>query len=324
MANNGLKALELVKQSDGEFDVILMDIHMPGMNGYQTCTQIRKQYDQQQLPIIALSAITACNVQKEILDVGFNLFIAKPFDPETLFTAILASVAKLKSDQFPLPLNKQVPATQSLFPAQLLSTDSPINIASAIKNVGGDALFLKKLLLQFYDNHGDDIVAINDAFAEHKFQEIKRIAHTLKGVAATIAAETLYQDAKNLENLAGQSASSSKVAIDKLAMSFKLVKDTLQELLDNITVHSKSCDNLAGNKIPNREKVTHTFKLLEKSLRDGAFEAKQHLSELQCLLNDDDSNIDMTPLTILLDNFEFEAAHSKLLEMLKASAIDIS
>ena len=88
VANNGVEALEILK--DQSFDLILMDIQMPLMNGIETTKNIRKLKDEFKcdIPIIALSADAYSNNVKEALDAGMNAYLTKPFKPKDLYDTI--------------------------------------------------------------------------------------------------------------------------------------------------------------------------------------------------------------------------------------------
>jgi len=93
-ASNGLKALECIAQSD--FDLILMDLEMPEMNGYEAAKAIRHLTDSHKanIPIIALSASAMIDIQKKIFDIGFNDFVLKPFKPQELKAKIAKYLVK--------------------------------------------------------------------------------------------------------------------------------------------------------------------------------------------------------------------------------------
>jgi len=71
-----------------DFDLVLMDIQMPNMDGYEATKAIRKIEKHQKLPIIALTASISSDVNQKVLAVGMNDHILKPFEPELLYTKI--------------------------------------------------------------------------------------------------------------------------------------------------------------------------------------------------------------------------------------------
>ncbi len=96
--DNGKKAIELLKKSD--FDVILMDLHMPNMDGYETSRQMRQIVDERKrkTPIIALTAAATLNEIKKCFDSGMNDYIVKPFKKEELFSKLLSLLSNKPSE----------------------------------------------------------------------------------------------------------------------------------------------------------------------------------------------------------------------------------
>lgn len=107
MAENGLIAVEKVKQKD--YDLVLMDLQMPIMDGYEATRAIRKLKGNkyQALPIIALTASAVGDVKAEVLKSGMNDYISKPFNPETLFNKIIF----YKEFSYPYKINKGLKKT---------------------------------------------------------------------------------------------------------------------------------------------------------------------------------------------------------------------
>jgi len=93
LASNGSEAFELVKKND--YDIVLMDLQMPQMDGYETAAAIRAlpagKYSH--LPIIALTASAMLNIKDKAFDAGMNDYITKPFNPEELYNKILQYAA---------------------------------------------------------------------------------------------------------------------------------------------------------------------------------------------------------------------------------------
>ena len=89
IADNGLQALELIKIKD--YDIILMDLQMPDLDGYEATRRIRNKTDlkYQKIPILALTASSIQDIRSQIIEAGMNDYISKPFDPEELFGKIL-------------------------------------------------------------------------------------------------------------------------------------------------------------------------------------------------------------------------------------------
>ncbi|HPU51088.1 MAG TPA: PAS domain S-box protein [Burkholderiaceae bacterium] len=87
-AVDGEEALALVESANGRFDLVLMDIHMPGMSGYEATEQLRRKFGAAELPIVALTAAALASEQAHALSVGMNDFVPKPIDVEQLRTVV--------------------------------------------------------------------------------------------------------------------------------------------------------------------------------------------------------------------------------------------
>ena len=88
IADNGEHAIEIFKK--GSFDIILMDLQMPVMNGFDAAIQIRKLPDMKKanVPIIALTAAALLDIEEQIFNAGMNDYVSKPFKPEELMEKI--------------------------------------------------------------------------------------------------------------------------------------------------------------------------------------------------------------------------------------------
>jgi CheY-like chemotaxis protein len=98
-AENGERAVELVKY--GNFDIILMDLQMPVMNGFDAAKEIRKMCDQKKsnIPIIALTASALFDIRERVQDSGINDYVAKPFNPNELLERIQTLISTPRSVQ---------------------------------------------------------------------------------------------------------------------------------------------------------------------------------------------------------------------------------
>ena len=208
IASNGEDAIKMV--ADGKFDVILMDIQMPGMDGYQTTAQIRSdpRFTFAKLPIIAITAHAQAEDREKTLEAGLNDYVTKPIDISQLADALFHWLAPKKAmpaqqDKVDIPVTENVDARPATLPAALDS----INMKSALARLGGKQELYLRLLSMFRDNHPETAQAIRSALQVNDLSLARRLAHTLKGVASTIGANKLSAAAKNLETAIAQGES---------------------------------------------------------------------------------------------------------------------
>jgi CheY-like chemotaxis protein len=200
IANNGEEAVKMVV--DGEFDVVLMDIQMPGMDGYQTTAQIRSDphFTYTKLPIIAITAHALADERERALDAGLNDYVTKPIDMSQLVNALLTCLAP----QNATPKSQEEKNTVARSAILPIAFDS-INMKSALARLGGKQNLYLRLLLMFRDNQAETGQTIRTALQSNDLTLARRLAHTLRGVAATIGADKLSSAAKNLETAIAQS-----------------------------------------------------------------------------------------------------------------------
>ena len=98
LAVNGQEAIRVIDERNGSYDLVLMDIQMPVLDGYEATRQIRQRYDGCQLPIIAMTANAMASDRKEALTSGMNDHVAKPFNSTNLIRTILKYTSSKEQD----------------------------------------------------------------------------------------------------------------------------------------------------------------------------------------------------------------------------------
>jgi hypothetical protein len=200
-ATDGLEALQLVRQhhADGaqpaaQFDVVLMDIQMPNLDGLSACRQIR-QLEQQQgktmLPIIALTASVLEEDKLAASEAGMQGFASKPID----FSALCFEIAQV------LQLEVRAPLTTA--PAMPGSEEQLLNLAKAVQLWGNLATYLPALQ-QFLTQQQDVWPQLQRSLAQADFQTVQQQAHAIKGASANLALEQLSKVCAELEQAARQ------------------------------------------------------------------------------------------------------------------------
>ncbi|MEM6261817.1 MAG: ATP-binding protein [Bacteroidota bacterium] len=185
LAENGKLALENIQQDT--FDLILMDIQMPEMDGFQTTRHIRSQLPspQNKIPIIALTASVRSRVKQKVLEAGMDAYILKPFEPENLYALIKFYLAKAK--------NKQV-AGASLPLVAPETTVHPIVDLTYLKELAeGDMTFVKEMVAIFLEQTPFDLHNLENSIERFDWPDIKRNAHKLKYPFSSIGRQDICQ-----------------------------------------------------------------------------------------------------------------------------------
>lgn len=185
IAENGQQAIDRLTQES--FDLVLMDIQMPVMDGYTATRHIRTVL-QKQLPIIAMTAHALASEREQCLQVGMNDFLSKPFQPADLQRLIQKYVpGTAKSDK---PVGQE---TTTAKPANGFSTDS------LLKAVGNDEQLALDLLNVFLEQTPDQLATIRRALVENDTETIGRVIHMQKPAIQMLGLQNITLQINELE-----------------------------------------------------------------------------------------------------------------------------
>ncbi len=197
IAEDGKKAVDMVTlQAQPPYDIVLMDLQMPVMDGYEATAALRRDGRFNELPVIAMTADAMSGVREKTLSVGMNDYVTKPIDPSALYE-VLVKWIKPMSRALPkeyVPIN-----TEAQDDEQTLPILSGIDVQTGVMRVGGSIQRYKELLVKFSDNQRDAGDRILKAMEAGDREEAIRGAHTLKGVSGNIGAMALHEKAQALE-----------------------------------------------------------------------------------------------------------------------------
>jgi CheY-like chemotaxis protein/HPt (histidine-containing phosphotransfer) domain-containing protein len=188
VANNGREALTALAQHP--FDLVLLDVQMPEMDGLETSVAIRAREQEQggHVPIIALTAHAMADDRERCLQAGMDAYLTKPVRPQELFEAI----ANLIPEGTTLAgEHQEVPVASEVF-----------DQAALLARIEGDETLLRELVGLFLEDTPQRLDRIHEAFVNNDFKKLERAAHTLKGSVGNLCAYRAYEAAKRLERLA--------------------------------------------------------------------------------------------------------------------------
>lgn len=177
-ASDGVSAIRLA--AENRYDIILMDIRMPVMDGYETVRQIKKQEGSGMPPVIALSADAVEGVAEKAKAAGMNGYLTKPLQPEKLVAVLRNFISG----------NEDTQLAESAANSRL-AVSAEIDFTGAIARIGGKAATYRSVLERFLANHSEDGDKLKQLMFSGQLPEAKRLVHTLKGIAANIGAQRL-------------------------------------------------------------------------------------------------------------------------------------
>jgi len=291
IANNGEEGVKLFNENN--YELILMDIQMPVMDGYEATKIIRAK--DSKIPIIALTANAMREDVERTKAMGMNEHLNKPIDVEKLYETLLKYLSKKT-----ISSNIQTKQEKSVELPKFKNIDSTIGL----KHLAGNKKLYLKILKDFYENY-KNLSPIGLIPCEKievlKDDEFKRVIHTVKGLSASIGADNLCKIAKKLEEKQDNSL---------LADFYDELNSVLDELKSLILV---SKDDTIKKEITDLKRDELFVKLKELVQTKKPKKCESVMLELDsCQLNDEDSKL-FEEVKILIKKYKFKDA----LEILK-------
>ena len=249
VVNNGKEAVAAVRKS--QFDILLMDIQMPVMDGYKATIEIRKDVKLKYFPIIAMTAHAMKGDEEKCMKAGMNGYISKPVNQDMLFNALWRELKNKKkpdaadkeksgsgraeSEASGRVSNKNIlKAGQGVLPPDLPG----ININNALAELKIDPVTFKGILVGFLKNNHDTVKKVKNAFKKKEPDRLLRLVHNIKGSSANIGAMELSEAAEKLED-ACMDEKSEKV-ISELIDTFEAALNQVLESLKILDEHSET------------------------------------------------------------------------------------
>ncbi|WP_292654844.1 FIST N-terminal domain-containing protein [Nitratifractor sp.] len=288
IALHGREAVTMVHRHPGRYDLILMDIQMPVMDGYEATRRIR--LEDPSVPIVALTA----NALRENIEMtrrsGMNDHLNKPIDVEKFYAVIHRYLGTMENGETLSPGGRGLPEDESIPLPHFQSIDT----AKGLPHFGGNRRLYRKILEQFLKNYR------TVDWENLSTEEIERTAHTLKGLSANIGAMTLNRYAEDLEKVPADHQIRRRVD-----QELKAVLEELEQGLQSVeksekeTTDSEKCDSIAQDDSPRRKpkilpgRKKELFTLLSRyAARRRSRQCRQILQEFQeYRLNSRDSEL---------------------------------
>ena len=219
VAGNGQIAVDMVRGN--EYDLILMDIQMPVMDGLTATSEIRKLPGRQTLPILAMTANAFESERRQCLEAGMNEHVAKPIEPEK-FYATLADWLPQKNapgltGQVAITADDDDGVLKTPIPSVFESIDG-LDTSAGLRTLLGDVEYYINLLSQFSETHKGDADLLLKYAASGDFAAVRQTAHSLKGVAGTLGAARVQVLAAELERIAKDEASDKMQLMEYLSV----------------------------------------------------------------------------------------------------------
>lgn len=301
IAGDGQQAVDKVR--DNKYDLVLMDIQMPILDGIEATQKIREMPDRQDLPILALTANIFEEYRHRCTEAGMNDFVGKPVDPIALFATILkwlpksTNISPLVFQSIPAPISNSSVSSTDLY-ARLIQIQG-IDINRGLTSVRGKIEKYWPLLKEFVERHANDMQTLKKELDLHLIEEPNRIAHTLKGSAGTLGLVQIQTAASRLEAALSAGETNVTKLIDEITEAQKILALEIEKIKREDEAVTMTSDT---------HQARHILTELMPLLQVGDFKANQIMKENLSLLRASIDKVQMSYLESAINNYDYPKA----------------
>jgi two-component system, sensor histidine kinase and response regulator len=293
------------KVAEHNYDLVLMDMQMPVMDGIAATRAIRLKPQFQTLPIIAMTANVLATDREKCTEAGMNDHLAKPIDPDALFAVLLRWIKARADIAGNATVEKTVTAArrepETVHPSETLAFEiAGIDTKSALRRTGGNPKRYEMLLRKFAAS--TTVEEICNALATGDAAAATRAAHSLKGAAANLGAAAVAEAAAKVET-AVQTGQTVQPALDEMAISLRKIVQAIRSALPNQSVTEN-----ASSGYVDPASVVAPLSRLKKLLANDDGEAADFILDAEPELAKVLTRSEISALTAFVGNFDFNGA----------------
>jgi signal transduction histidine kinase/CHASE1-domain containing sensor protein/CheY-like chemotaxis protein len=305
LANHGQEALDLLAAAPDPlpWSMVLMDLQMPVLDGHQATIQIRALARYADLPVIAMTAHAMQEERDRCKAEGMVDHITKPIDPDTLYRCVNRWGNKQSESSLAVPPKPDVKVVAESAPLQIVGVDG----IAGLRFAGGNQTLYRSILKRFAENYKDAPATIWAALAADDKPTALRLAHTIKGLAATVGATEFSAVAAKLESTL-RAAAAEEVAAALLTFErqlLTLLANIEQSLASEIEPVAEA-DEDAGN-----SKLRVLYRELDDFLVADELDA-QTLFEDNRALMESGLGVSYMPIALHIAVFDYALALNEL------------
>ncbi|QTA80087.1 Two component system response regulator/histidine kinase [Desulfonema limicola] len=220
IVNNGREAVEILRKKN--YDLVLMDMQMPDMDGLEATRIIRRPGSgviNPDIPILAMTANATLEYRKKCFDAGMNDYLSKPVNPDELLSAI--------SRFLQIPMNLE---TEKKTVTDFVSVSEIFDYQEFQERLGDDESFLTYFIKDIPGHISDEIVKLKTAFQEKDAGKIRLHAHTIRGMCANLAARQISKTAHQIELIGEQGKTEIVHLLKELEQEYEILISVLSDM----------------------------------------------------------------------------------------------
>ncbi|GAB2457155.1 hypothetical protein GCM10027082_04710 [Comamonas humi] len=310
-AVNGRQAIRCLEMKD--YDAVLMDMHMPEMDGVTATREIRRNPAWQHLPIIALTAQARPEDREATIRAGMTSHLSKPIEEHLLYQTLIDIFSgDAASGRRPARAPEAAAPADIAAGRHALHQQGPVDFDAAMHRMGGNRERMQRLLQGFVRDFSDVPQRLDAAVAAQDGKNLEALAHLVKGAAGYVQAKALTHSADALER---QATRGDAAAIERLAFTFRA---DLMAVLEVISDRLKRQASAAAKQLPpspslpaagaDTSKALALIERAEPLMQKGDYAATSLLADLARELRDHPASAQLEEVRVLYEDIELDQA----------------
>ena len=272
--NNGQKAVEAVFGAEEPFELIIMDINMPVMDGYVATSIIREYQKYDNIPIIAMTAnITESDIEKS-KSFGMQAHLSKPIDVNAFYQTLLKYIEpKINQQEQSAMQQKRVEKKISYD----LSTLPFIDTADGLARLNGNSAAYRDVLYKFAEMFHDVEKEFQEILEKEAYSDGRALAHNLKGLSGNIGAKEIYALSQELED----AFKDGEGEFAELIKAIEHKRSALSHAIETLQQSQKKRDQAYKMEIDDEKAIALLERLFEDAKRRKAIDVKKRCLEIE-------------------------------------------
>ena len=193
-ADDGQQGFDFFTEHQHDLDLILMDLHMPVLNGYDTARLIRNQ--NKDIPIVAMTADAVSGVIEKCMEAGMRDYISKPFEPGDFIGTVKRALKQAGEIN-----STRDGASGKISQGSVEQQPQLLDQKDGLQRIGGNEEIYRRILAEFYDENKSTLSNLEEKIEKHDYEEVKQILHKVKGSAGNIGVKKLPELAADFQRV---------------------------------------------------------------------------------------------------------------------------